>query len=605
MVRKMEAQYIGGSTTISEHVSFSQWENINKIEAYLNSKFISGDADSNGFIKPFFNIVSAARNIWYRATDLDRKDIRVKADSKKNYVTAFLANLKLQEWMKKANFGVFLNSWGLALATYGSAVAKFVEKEGELFATVVPWGRLISDTVDFDSNPKVEKLYMTPAQLRENPVYDQEMVENLLDTLTTRKTLNRQNKDNKNDYIEVYEVHGLLPLSYLTDNEEDENVYQQQVHIVAYATGKGRGNYDDFTLYKGKEKTDPYFITHLIKEEGRSMSIGAVEHLFEAQWMTNDTAYNIKKHLALASKLIFQTSDGTYAGRNALTNIETGDILVHKVNEPLTQINNGSHDIASLMNWGNQWRGLAQEITSTPDVLQGKTLPSGTAYRQAAILQQESHSLFEIMVENKGLALEDMMRKYILPYIKKQLDTTDEIAVILDAHDIKQLDSMFLPNEVIRRANQQIINSALNGRIEPLDSQAEAMKIQSELSQLGNQRFIKPSEVDDKTWKDIFRDFEFEVEVNITNESEDKDALLTSLTTTLQTIAGFAGRPMTPQEELVFGKIMQETNVVSPLELSQATAQAQQQQLELQATQASQPPDIGGGVGVKQPTQTA
>ena len=60
----------------------------------------------------------------------------------------------------------------------------------------------------------------------------------------------------------------------------------------------------------------------------------------------------IKDQLDLASKLIFQTSDGNFAGRNALTAIESGDILIHAINEPITQANNASHDITSLQNFG-------------------------------------------------------------------------------------------------------------------------------------------------------------------------------------------------------------------------------------------------------------
>lgn len=47
-------------------------------------------------------------------------------------------------------------------------------------------------------------------------------------------------------------------------------------------------------------------------------------------------------------------------------------------------------------------------------------MPSGTAYRQVAVLNQEAHSLFEIMVENKSLALEQMLREFILPFIKRK-----------------------------------------------------------------------------------------------------------------------------------------------------------------------------------------
>lgn len=581
LVRKNEQDYISGTTTISKYVDFSMYENIEKIDAYLNSKHISGDVDSMGRDKPFFNIVTAAVNIWYRATDIDRKNIRIKATKSSDILMAFLATVHLQEWMKRENFGVFLNEWGRSLARYGSSVLKFVEAEGKLHAMVVPWNRLIVDAVDFDSNIKIEKIYLTPAQLMARKGYDKDIVKKLIDSQSVRKTIDKQQKDTKNEFIELYEVHGELPLAYLTGEDEDNDTYVQQMHVISFLEKSDKKNeYDDFCLIKGKEAKDPYMITHLIKEDGRTLSIGAVEHLFEAQWMMNHTAKSIKDQLDLASKLIFQTSDGSFVGRNALTAIESGDILVHAANQPLTQINNNSHDITSLQSFGNQWNVLAKEITSTPDSISGNTMPSGTAYRQVAILNQESHSLFEIMTENKGLAIEEMMRKYVLPYLKKKMDTTEEIATTLESYDIARIDSLYIKNEAIRRSNKAIIKQVLSGQIaNPADLPAEENQIKSELAQQGSQRFFAPSDIDSVTWKELFKDLEWDVEVEVTNETTDKEAEMTTLTTVLQTVASNPQMLENPNAKLLFNKILEKAGSVSAVELQSqpATPQAPQQ----------------------------
>lgn len=572
LVRKAERDYTTGKTTIGKYVEFSQYENIEKIDAYLNSKHISGETDSMGREKPFFNIVTGAVNIWYRATDIDRKNIRIKATKQADFIGAFLATIHLQEWMKKDAFGAFLNDWGRSLARYGSSVTKFVEKGGKLHAEVVPWNRLISDTVDFENNPKIERLFLTPAQLRKNKAYDQDVVTDLLNAVSARKTMDGQKKDNKNDYIEVFEIHGELPLELLTDNEDDCDTYTQQMQVISYVkTGKGDNDYDDFCLLKGKEAKDPYMKSDLIKEDGRSQSIGAVEHLFDAQWMVNHTAKSIKDQLDLASKMIFQTADGNFIGMNVLSAVETGDILIHTENMPLTQLNNGSHDITSLQSFGSQWQALAKEITSTPDAIAGNTMPSGTAYRQVAILNQESHSLFEIMTENKGLAIEAMMRIHVIPYLKKQMDSTEEISATLDAHGIRQLDMMYINNEAVRRHNAKLVFEALNGQpVEGLDIEAEKAKIGNEMASQGNQRFIKPSDIPTKTWKEIFKNLEWDVEVEVTNEQSDKEAVLTTLTTVLQSIASNPAVLQDPNMRMLFNKILETTGAISAVELSQA-----------------------------------
>lgn len=577
LVRKSEQDYVNGTVNISKYVEKSMYDDICKIDAYLNSKHTTGEKDSLNRDKPFFNIVVAAVNIWFRATDIDRKNIRIKATNSKEMLPAFLATVHLHDFMNQSSFGKFLNTWGLTLARYGSAVSKFVEKKDGLHAMVVPWQRLIVDPIDFDNNPKIEILEMTPAQLRKHKEYDQAMVEKLINSVQARSNLGNQKKDNRDNYIKIYELHGELPLSWITGNERDDEEYVQQMQILSFVASKERGKFDDFILYAGEEKEDPYIITHLIEEDGQTLSMGAVQNLFENQWMVNHTAKAIKDQLDLASRLIFQTADPGFVGQNALSAIESGDILVWNKdiqNGQLTQLANNSHDITALQSFGQQWQQLAQDITATPDVMRGNNMPSGTAFRQALVIQQESHSLFEIMTENKGLALEEMMRRYIIPYIKKQLNTSDEIVATLDMAGIDKIEQIYVSNEAIRRTNRKAVQAVLNRRNPEVNLPAEQTQIKNELSMLGNQRFIKPSEIDSKTWKDILSNLEeWQPEVEITNENTDKEATLTTLSNVLQTIAGNPSILQDPNAKMLFNRILEETGRVSPIELSETTSQ--------------------------------
>lgn len=579
VVRQMEQDDLVGNTVLSKYVSFSLRENIEKIDAYLNSKHLSGEVDSLNREKPFFNIVTGIVNIWYRATDIDRKNIRISSTKSKDVIASFLATAHLHQWMRKTNFGAFLNEWGRSLVRYGSSVVKFVEKDGVLYSEVVPWNRLIIDPIDFDNNVKIEILELTPAQLRKRKGYDKEVVENLIDASTTRKTSTGQSKDNKNNYIKLYEVHGELPLSYITGIEEDDDIYVQQMHVISFVeSNEKKGEYDNFSLVSGREKKDPYMITHLVKEDGRSMAIGAVEHLFETQWMVNHTVKAIKDQLDVASKLIFQTSDGNFVGQNALSAIEQGDILIHQINQPLTQVNNNSHDITSLQAYGQQWKTLSQEITSTPDAMMGNTAPSGTAWRQVEALQQEAHSLFELFTENKGLHIEEMLRNYVIPHLKTKLDTSEEVTTTLDAHGIERIDALYLSSETVKRENAIKKQAILSGEIPDTNTQEIQAQVQSELQGMGGQRFFKPSDIESYTWKEMFKDFEWECEVDVTGEASFSKDDLATLTTVFQTIADPAKQAVmqTPEGKFLFNQILTKTGTVSPIQL-QALPQAPQQ----------------------------
>lgn len=573
VVRRMESDYNSGTTKISDYVEVSLRKDVNKIDAYANSKHVSGEFDALGRRKPFFNVVTAAMNIWYRATDIDRANIKIRATKSSDHILAKIYNILLHEWMKVARFGVFLNEWGRTLAKYGGALVKFVEKDGELIASVVPWNRVIVDPVNVEANPIIEKLYLTPSQLRQNKSYNKDVVKELLDTRTARKTLGRQNKDTKADYVELYEVHGEFSLAQYKQakgqkvNEGDEDVFFQQMHVLSYVVKTGRSKeFDNFTVYCGRED-NPYMMTNLIKEDGYILGMGAVKSLFEAQWMVNHNEKNIKDQLDLASKIVFQTADETFAGRNALMDIETGDVLVSKLNMPLTALNNQAHDIGAMQSDQTQWKNQGMEATGTPDAIRGNTMPSGTPAILAEQLAQQSMSLFEIMIENKGMDLEYMISHFVLPFFDKRLGNADEVTATLSNEGIKEIDDIYIPHEAIRRHNQAFKDAVLRREIpSPFNRDLAEMSVREELQKQGESRSFVPSDIPGMTWKKLFKDFRKRVEVEITNEMSNKATVLSDLNTTLSNLIRLGD---VENSRLVLGKILEEMDVVSPLELSQ------------------------------------
>lgn len=570
LVRELEREYTSGiGVQMSEYVREDLYTDINTIYAYLNSKHISGEYDSFGREKPFFNIVIAARNIWFRATDIDRKHINLTPSRMKDAIGTFLLNLHLHQWMREEKYGMFLNKLGLEGAGFNSAVAKHVEKDGRLIPSVIPWSRLIVDQIDFYNNPKVEVLELTEAQLYERG-YDKGAVKALCESAKARETLKKEKKDNKNNYYKVYEVHGKFPLSLITGDEADKDIFRQQMHVISFVDKKKRGGgekYDEFTLFKGLEEKDPYYLVSLLPNTDGSISLnGAVKNLFEAQWMTNHSVKAIKDQLDLASKLIFQTADSTFVGQNVLKAIETGDILIHSANAPLTQLQNNSHDISALQSFGGQWKQLSAEINGISEAMLGQAPKSGTAWRQTEALLQESHSLFEIMTENKGLDISEMLRIFILPYLMKKMNNDKEVVATLDLHGIEQIEERFIKNKAEKLRQNIIKEQVLGGSIaqEPNMEELEGT-IREGLASQGDRRFFKPSQK--KNWKDEFKDLQYTVEIDITGEAKDRNAIVTTLNSALVAVTNpnFANNP---KAQFIVNKILLATGQVSPMELS-------------------------------------
>lgn len=581
IVRKNETDFIVGNTQISKYVNHSLNDTLEKIDAYSNSIHISGDFDSQGREKPFFDIVTAATNIWYRATDIDRKNINITGEREQDFINSLIASYMLRKWMNKSIFGIYLNDWGKTLAKYGSAVTKTVVNKNGLNIAVIPWNTLIVDAVDFDASPQIEIIELSESQLRrriETHGYDKEAVNDLLETTQSRETKEGQRVDNKTGFIKLYELHGFLSKEHLTDDRKDRDVFIEQMHIISFVADKktGKDKYRDFTLYKGEEEENPYSIAHLIKEEGRTLAKGSVENLFEAQWMQNYSVKSIKDQLDLASKMFFQTSDTNFMGMNAMTDLENGEIFIHESGKPITQVNNGSHDITSQQNFAAQWKSLGNEINGVSEAMMGTAPKSGTAWRQTEAMLQESHSLFELMTENKGLALEELLRIRVLPYFKEKIiNNTDDIALILDSHDLNTIDTKYIKSKASKIMFEEAKKDLISGKtVQPQEVGMVENGIRQELANFGNKRFFKTGDIDKKTWTEQFKDMEWDLNIDITGEGQDKNSMMATLNTALQVVAN-PNYGQNPQAKVIIGKILEMTGAMSPLEVADMSAMQQ------------------------------
>jgi hypothetical protein len=206
----------------------------------------------------------------------------------------------------------------------------------------------------------------------------------------------------------------------------------------------------------------------------------------------------------------------------------------------------------------------------------GNTAPSGTAWRQVETLLQESHDLFNLMKQNKGLYIEEMLREFVIPFNEKQMDTAEEISATLEAYDIDRIDAKYIKNMSVKVSNNIIKDKILNGQ--PVSPEEQAMitdtvagKLKEGLSENGNQRFFTPDEIPTKTWKELFKDSDDEISVDVTSESTDENAM-TTLNTLLMFFVKKQGQPLTPEEKMVLNKTLMLSGTVSPLELSSLPA---------------------------------
>jgi len=573
LVHNARRDYRDDTIDVVDGFEFSQSETLNLIDLMVNSKFESGEKDDLDRDKPFLNIVKSRLNVSVRATDLDTKDIQIKAGRRKDYWKSFLLGLKLKEWMKKAEFAKTTNRLNELRGRYGSSLAKRIMVDGKMEIEAVSWHNLIVDPTDMWSAPIIQRHYYSPAQLR-NMVkrgWDSEMIEDIIEChqdMTNRAaTVVEENRDeNKSQakLIEIYEVHGELPNYLLEEDSEDTDDTDTsiQMHII-HLEDKGEGDFEGRTLYSGEEEFIPYMKFDWDEQDGRTLSVGVVEDLFEAQIWTNYTVHQAKNMNDLASKIVFQkidSEDEDSDATNLLTETETGDVLEGRL-APL-QTNVGNY--AVLQNVIETWKDNSDRLASTFEAKTGETLPSGTPFRQAAILNQEANSHFSYRREGFALQLKKMIRDWVIPYLMDEIEKDVDFAVDLQPNELQKIDDLYARH----KANKKIVETILEGNIVmPQDYEAIYNGIRDNLEENGMRRFLQaPSDFTDT-------DSVYEVDIIITGEQENKAVQFESLSNILSSVVSATqqdgSNPYLDDPILsgLFTQIVEGTGVVSPLSL--------------------------------------
>jgi hypothetical protein len=136
----------------------------------------------------------------------------------------------------------------------------------------------------------------------------------------------------------------------------------------------------------------------------------------------------------------------------------------------------------------------------------------------------------------------------------------------LEENDIRMIDSLYVPIEADKRLTRKAIDALTKGQVPQLDVATEQAGVSKGLLTLGNQRGFVPSDISSKTWKEQFKDLEWEVKVDVTGENVDQNAVDT-LNTMLTTIARNPNILQDPNVKMLWNKILMQTSVVSPAEI--------------------------------------
>ena len=468
---------------LSNGLKHNQKETVKRIEKYLNNEFFERQTEG------IFWAISPTRLINFaKSIDLDTKNLKPVGRGDINFIQAWVLRLKLNKWFKDNRFAITLNDLSEGLAAYGSMIWKLVDGEDGKDVQEVDLNNIYFDqcTKDLRKTPKVELHFMSEYELLEKEDVWTETKNGVAEVIKKGKDKDQFEK------FEIWEYWG----PYGKEGEK-----KKFYHCIGF--GEGADEIKLFEEYPDK-KDDPYYDFHIGKYRGRWMRIGVVERLFVLQERANMIVNENAASTAIASLLLLRSNDPNTEGANVLDQAVTGQIIR---SADLQQIGIDNRTLNNFINEMRLIEDQADNLCHTPEVIQGKSMPSGTPFRGTALIANAARSTFEYINQRVGETVGYLMVEEILPSIAKKWNREDILQIAEDEQDISTYDDF-----VVRFARLHKINeaNAMGMVANPLEVEEFA---QDELSKLRERKIVQPKG---------FFNFDYGIEMNVTGESQDK-----------------------------------------------------------------------------------
>jgi len=592
MVEGEEAAFLhpidinGWNWSFKEHIKTSFY--------YKHGRLLGGNDENT----PVKNITRPLLNLQYRAEDIDVKDIVLYVDDPDSYHLSFLVKKYHDDvFSVENNLDAFIDEWKESKVDYGVGLAK--KGKDAKPENVDLQSIAFCDQTDMTKGPIAFKHFFNPSELMSmedvgwgNPENGanatiQELID-LSETARQNDKLDGVANETPTNYIEVYEVHGSLPLAFLNDNQEDKK-YAYQMHIVAFYK-VGNGDRTGVTLFRKKLKTPMLKVTMRDKIYSRCAGFGGAEEVFEDQVWTTYSVIRQKEMLDAASKVILKSVGAELKSRfpNGLKNADNLEIIELNAGEDIGPIDTTPRSMALFDNFEAKLKEHSQETASAFDPLMGKESPSGTPFRSQERQVIEGKGLHEYRRGKYAKDLEEVYRDWIIPYIEDKIVEGTTFLSELTTQEMQYVADRVVDNQ----AKKFVLDKLFNGEVVTND-QVEFFKdqVRQDFIKGGNKKFIE-------ILKGEFKKKPIRVKINVAGKQKDLALMTDKLVNIFRQIIanpqGFQQLMQMPEMAKTFNDIL-EYSGLSPIYY----AGAKQPQISQGAQQTA--PQLGQQTGQENP----
>lgn len=561
--------------------SWNMPDHIERCTNVANAWFHKGSNEDG--LRPYNDIVTPIINVAFRSEGFDVKDIVPFVEDVNDAYKSFIIKKYQPKWARKYELDTFIDEVVETSIIYDLVLCKNInDRRPEVvdLKTIA-----FCDQTDVMAGPICLKHQYTPSEMNKfKGKWDDEAIEM---AITMSKSAKVSNTDSKQEvktpgkYIEVYELRGDLPESWIV-NGGNPHRYVPQMHIVCFYKDTA-GNSEGITLYCGEDKPLSENFKALkidtVRSKGRACGRSIVETLFEPQVWNNYSAIKIKKLLDAAITL-WQTDDPELAGQK-LNDLANNTVIKHSPEKPLTKVDGNVQNLTAFTNHQIKMENDARILGSASDAQLGTNPVSGTPFALQNLVVQQGQGMHEYRQGKIATFFADVLyRDWILKWMIDDLNRGITFSEEISLDEMQEIVEVISENRVDDKIKNHILET---GKVPTEQERQELVKLYKEnFMKDGNRKFFE-------TLKGEFKNIPISVMVNIKGKQRYMAQNADKLSNLVLTMTKF-GVPFSALAK-PFNQLLEESGL-SPINFAQITTpppeQSQAQPIEASTMQTPQ-----------------
>lgn len=568
-IKGQEAAFRTTRIPLTNSKDWNMAEHIERCTNVANGWFHQGKNDG---LRPYDDIVTPIINVAFRSEGFDVKDIVPYVNNIHQHYKSFIVKKLHPQWARKNKLDTFIDEVVESSIIYDLVLVKDVKN---VRPEVVDLKTIaFCDQSDVMAGPICIRHQFTPADLLDmGGKWDEDKIKQaIVMAKEEKKNYNANDEKSKTPgkYIEVYELRGHLPESWLKE-DGDPFKYVPQMHVVCYYTDKD-GTRQGITLFKGKDKplSKNFFALKIdqVRSKGRACGRSIVETLFDPQVWNNYSAIKLKQ--LLDSALTVFITDSETLQTNNVTNLKPNEMLKIAKGDRVEKLDGTLQNLTAFTNHQQKMQNDARILGSATDPQLGVAPTSGTPFALQSLVVQTGQGFHEYRQGKIASFFADVLYpELILPYLVTELNSSNGFSEELTLDEMLEIADIM----AIKKTNQVIIEKILNGEgFEEGEQDALLEQNKVEWMKSGTRKFFEEL-------KGEFADIPVSVFINIKGKQKDLAAVADKLTNLLRQAM------QNPQGAAMFGKTFNElleASGLSPIDFTEMTR--------FQAPQAPQTP---------------